>query len=196
MKKYLLSLALMLFIGASVNAQFDLDKLYGGINIGYANPIGDFSEYAKGGLTYNAQAGYYLTDNVGVGFEYAAALTASFDESGDTGLFGLNIFGLNGYYAKGWYKFMDGFFKPYVAVGLGLSQFSEPDLTIGTESVTGASRFGFGANGELGLVLGGFNLSYAFVYGGKTAKEPVFNEEVVDLNILYHKFSVGYIYNF
>lgn len=196
MKKLTLTLILFVSLLSVGTAQFEIENLFGGANIGYAKPLGDFSEFAKGGFTYNVQLGYKLNDNFSVGVEYLSAVTAAIDTTLETGLFGVNLYGLNGYYAKAWYKFLDGSFKPYGALGLGLSQFSEPDVTVGTDTVEGASRMGFGANAEIGFVIKNFNLSYAFVLGGKSATEPVFNDKVADLGIVYHKFSVGYLYNF
>ena len=77
MKKLtLLSVLFVLFI-SQIKAQFELEKLFGGVNIGYAKPIGTFTDYAKGGLTYNAVVGYKLTDNIYVGGEYASVLTVA-----------------------------------------------------------------------------------------------------------------------
>ena len=147
-------------------AQFEFENIFGGATIGYANPIGDFSEYAKGGFSYEGHLGYNLTDNIAVGFEYCGTITAAIDPSGTTGLGGLNLYGLSNYFAKGWYYFLEDDFKPYAAVGLGASLFAEPDLTVNDVVFPGAKRTGFGALGELGFFFKSFNLSYGFVYGG------------------------------
>lgn len=188
-------LTLIMFVSllTAGNAQFDIDNLFGGANVGYAKPLGDVSEFIKGGLTYNVVLGYKLNENFAVGVEYASAITLAIDTTDGGSIIGGNIYGLRGYYAKAWYKFMEGTFQPYAAVGLGLAQFEEPDWGSTGEN---QKRTGFGANLELGLAINNFNLSYAFVLGGKAVEESVFVPGLADLSVNYHKFSLGYIYNF
>ena len=202
MKKVFLSALLLTLFFSTSHAQFDIEKLFGGANLAFAKPIGDFSEYAKGGISYNVVVGYQVTENLGVGVEYGSAITAAIDTTLETGLFGLNAYGLQSFLAKGWYRFTTGTVRPYVGVGIGGAQVSEPDVT-GFDSTTGeevtiegAKRIGLGANVELGLSIKGFNLSYSFNVSGKGPKEPVFNANVADLGVNYHRFAVGYIYNF
>ena len=195
MKKLLFSFLFIAFCFHTSQAQFDTDKLFGGINIAFAKPIGDFSEYAKGGFSYNVIAGYQLSDNFGAGIEYGSAATVALDDS-LSGIFGLNIYGLRSGLVKGWYRFATDNFRPYVGVGVGLAQVAEPDITSGTTTVRGAKRWGLGANVELGLNFNGFNLAYSFNVSGKGPKEPVFNENIADLSMNYHRFAIGYIYNF
>ncbi len=196
MKHLIFTILIVCLFQTIGSAQFEADKLFIGGNLGYAKPLGSFSEYAKGGLTYDVVLGYKITENFSAGVEYLAAVTVAIDTSGLTGILGANIYGLSGYYAKAWYKFKEGSFQPYASLGLGVSKFEEPDISIGGTTTKGASRLGFGGNVEVGFMLKNFNLSYAFVLGGKTSKEPVFNPEVADLGIVYHKLSVGYVYNF
>ena len=143
--------------------------------------------------------GYRIQDNIGVGVEYGAAITAAISpDSLQTGILGINLFGLNSYLAKGWYQFGDSdVIKPYASVGLGLSRVSEPDVTSGTNTIVeGQKRIGLGANFELGVNIKSFNLSYGFNVSGKAPKEPVFTAGVADLGVNYHRFGLGYIYNF
>jgi len=196
MKNLIVTTFLMMFFFTTSNAQFDFDKLFGGGNLAFAKPVGEFSDYAKGGISYNVVVGYKLTEKIGVGIEYGSAVTAALDTTLETGLFGLNAYGLNSFLAKGWYRFSTGNVRPYVGVGVGAAQISEPDVTIGTDTIEGASRVGFGANLELGLSIKGFNMSYSYNLAGKGPKEPVFNENVKDLSLSYHRFALGYIYNF
>lgn len=196
MKKLILSVVMLTFFFTSSQAQFEVEKLFGGANIAFAKPLGDFSDYAKGGFSYNVIAGYQLTENLGIGIEYGSAVTAAIDTTLETGLFGLNAYGLQSFLAKGWYRFSTGTVRPYVGIGIGGARVSEPDITIGTDIVEGAKRIGFGANVELGLNIKGFNLSYSFNVSGKSPKEPVFNPNVADLSVNYHRFAAGYIYNF
>jgi len=173
---------------------FQIENLFGGGNLAFAKPIGDFNQYAKGGFSYNIVVGYKLTEKLGVGIEYGSALTAAIDTAA-SGLFGVNLYGLNSYLAKGWYRFTEGKIRPYAAIGLGLARVQEPDLTIGTETVLGAKRSGFGANAELGVNILGVNLSYSFNLSGRSPEEPVING-AADLAVNYHRFAIGYIVNF
>ncbi|MBK7427535.1 MAG: hypothetical protein IPI60_11165 [Saprospiraceae bacterium] len=87
MKRYLLFIAFIAFSMSSANAQFEAGKLFGGANLGYASPIGDFSEYAKGGLAYNLLAGYQFTEKLSAGIEYSSAVTVALDVEGGSGFF-------------------------------------------------------------------------------------------------------------
>ena len=180
----------------SLSAQFDVDRLFGGATIGYANPTGDFEDFAKGGLTYTIVAGYKLTDHLGVGIEYGSAITGAIDTTLDSGIFGIETYGLNNYFLRGWYTFTEGSFAPYVSLGAGLSSVSEPDITSGTTTIEGASRTSFGADLELGVAIKNFNLSYSYVVGGRTPEETVFTSRDGDVGVSYHRFQIGYIYNF
>lgn len=194
MKKLLFILCLALLSQIS-NAQFDLNKVSAGFTVGYAKPLGDFSEYAKGGFAYQLIGSYDLTKELALGLEYSAALTAALD-SDLTGIFGLNIYGLQTLQLKSWYVFSEKRVSPYAGLGLGLARFTEPDVTINETTVEGSRRSGLGASGEVGLRIGGFQMSYAYVMNGKTSKEPVFNPNIVDLPIHYHRIALGYIYQF
>ena len=197
MKKLILSVAMLAFFFTSSNAQFDIEKLFGGANIAFAKPVGDFADVANGGISYNILGGYQLTDNLGVGLEYGEALTAGIerDSAGvdiTSGIFGAQLFSLKSIQAKGWYRFTTGTVRPYVAAGIGAAQVAEPSGDI----VEGAKRWGLGASVELGVNINGFNLSYSFNVNGKGPKEPVFNANVADLSVNFHRFAAGYIYNF
>lgn len=201
MKKLILSTFLLTLFFSATNAQFDVDKLFGGANLAFAKPVGEFSDYAKGGFSYNIMVGYQLTEKLGVGVEYGSAVTGAIDTTLETGFFGLNAYGLQSFLAKGWYRFTTGTVRPYVGLGIGGAQIAEPDITVTDSSgqevtVDGASRVGFGANLELGLNIKGFNMSYSYNVGGKGPKEPVFNPNIKDLNLSYHRFALGYVYNF
>ena len=196
MKNLFSILTLVVIATFSANAQFSINKLFGGASVGYAKPIGDFSEYAKGGLTYSLAGGYHLTEKIGVGLEYNSATTAALDQDGSTGLFGVNLYSLTSVLAKGWYQFTESKMRPYAAVGLGFGNVSEPDVTIGEDTTVGSVGGGFGANLELGVNFKGVNLAYSFNVSGKASKDPVFNDDIAGLGANYHRFSVGYLYNF
>lgn len=202
MKKLIVSILMLTFFFTSSNAQFDVDKLFGGANLAFAKPVGEFSDYAKGGFSYNVIAGYQLTEKLGVGIEYGNAVTAAIDTTLENGIFGLSAFGLQSFLAKGWYRFSTGNVRPYVGVGIGAAQIAEPDITFTDAStneevtVEGAKRTGLGANVEIGLNIKGVNLSYSYNISGKGPKEPNFSPGIKDLNLNYHRFAVGYVYNF
>lgn len=193
MKTFLFTALFSLTLTFSAQAQFDFGRIFGGANLAYAKPIGEFSQFAAGGIAYNTVLGYKLTDHVNVGVEYGGALTLSVDDTNDLEIY---LYGLSNYLAKGWYSPLDGGFRPYVGVGLGLAKVSEPDVQIQNELTRGAERVGIGANIELGLNIKGFNLAYTFNRSGKVAKNPVFFENVSNLGVNYHRFGIGYVFNF
>jgi len=192
MKNFFTVLLITLFAFSSVKAQFSMDNLFAGANFGYAAPVGAFKDYANGGFTYNLFAGYKLNDNLRVGFEYNSAYTLAIGDE----ILDIKVLGLQGYNAKAWYTPLKGKFKPYAALALGVSKFSEPDITIGDVTTFGAKRFGLGANAEVGFAIAGLNISYAFNLAGKTPKEPVIYPSMEEVTVFYQKFAVGYIYNF
>lgn len=196
MNKFILSFILSILFFTSSFAQFEAENLFGGANVGYAKPIGDFSDFAKGGFSYDVLVGYKLTENLGVGIAYQGVITGAVDSTASSGLFGVNLYGLESYLAKGWYSFTDGNVKPYASLGLGLARVAEPDITIGNETVKGARRVGFASSIELGVLFKGFNVAYSFNMGGRSPKEPIFNGAASDQAVNYHRFALGYIYNF
>lgn len=194
MKKFVLILFVCLWHQLS-HAQFDVHKLNAGVTMGYAKPLGDFSDYAKGGFAYQLIVSYDLSSKLEVGLEYAAALTAALDGEDLTGLFGLNIYGLDAVQIKSWYTFSEKKVSPYAGIGIGLARFSEPDVTINDVTVEGSKRSGLGGSAELGLKIGGFRLGYAYLLNGKTSVEPVFNSKIADLPVSYHRFVLGYVHS-
>lgn len=200
MKKYLFSLIFAFGLITSAQAQFDVDKLFGGVHLGYTKPIGDFSDFAKGGLYFNGVLGYKLKESIWVGGLYQASLTGAVDAEGDSGIFGINIYSLDSYLLKAWYTFSQGNVKPYASIGLGLASVSEPDIE-GTDAdgnpvtISGAKRTGLGGQLEIGLMMNSFNISYSFNMGGKTP-EAQLNGAQESLDVFYHSFSLGYTYYF
>lgn len=169
---------------------------FGSAFLGYGNPVGDFAEYVKGGISYSVAAGYFIKDKIAVGGEYGSVLAGGVDKTGSTGLFGINIFGISNFSLKGWYFMSKGKVSPYAALGLGVAQFSEGDVTINDQTTKGAKRLGLAVSPEIGVTLGGFNITYSFMLNGKTPQEPVFNDQIVDLAVNYHRFNIGYMYDF
>ena len=197
MKKIMITIATLAIFSTSGISQFEIENLFIGGNIGYAKPIGDFSEYAKGGISYGLEIGYDLDENLAVGLSYSSTATLAIDTTQSTGLFGINAYGLTNYFVKGWYKFTEGDYVPYAALGLGLSQFAEPDISVGGAIVSKGSRnMGLGAEVEVGMKLKSIRLHYNFVLGGKSADTPLYNPNIANLPIMYHKFMIGWAYEF
>ncbi len=203
MKKLILSVAMLAFFFTSSHAQFDIEKLFGGANIAFVKPIGDFSDVANGGISVNLFGGYQLTDKLGVGLEYGEGITAGIERDSNgvditSGIFGAQLFSLRSIQAKSWYRFTTGTVRPYVGVGIGAAQVGEPDATDinGDVTLAGAKRWGLGVSAELGISINGFSLSYSFNVNGKGPEEPVFNANIKDLSVNFHRFAAGYIYNF
>ncbi len=110
--KKLFATTLFLFIFIfSVKAQSKGD-FFGGASLAYAKPTGDFSNFANGGLSYRTMVGVYLSEKLGVGLEYGGAITASLDNSGSSGIFGLELYGLSSYLAKTMVSFFHRNFSP------------------------------------------------------------------------------------
>lgn len=189
MKNLLAIVFLMFSCVFNSNAQF-IDNVFAGGTVGFANPVGDFSEFANGGFTFNVFVGYHINEEIGIGFEYGSTSTVAVDTASVGGL-NVNIYGLSSYLLKGYYKFTDGLIKPYLALGLGVATVREPDFI-----EKGAKRNGFGGSAEFGVNVKGFTGSYSFNLSGKSPKESVFNNATGDLPVNFHRFAVGYIYNF
>lgn len=191
MKNFFCTMLFSLILLSAATAQFDSSKLFAGANLGYAKPVGDFSTYSKAGFSYNIMVGYKLKEKISVGIEYGSALTAAID-----GNVGISLYGLSTYLAKGWYRFTEGNFAPYVGLGVGLGQIAEPDITSGGITYFGSKRIGLGGNIELGINISGFNISYGYNITSNTPKTPAYFPDSADLSVNYHRFALGYIYNF
>ncbi|MBT3423851.1 MAG: outer membrane beta-barrel protein [Bacteroidetes bacterium] len=139
--------------------------------VGYAGPRGNaFTDDVTGdrlssfGLGYEADVMMCLDklDNkLAVGLMYSgAALIGSEGESFfDFGVYGLALYGI-----KGQYRLLnpDKSFSPYGSLGLGLSQMSTPDVTVGTDVTKGGRAYSLGLRPEIGLDLGGFLISASY----------------------------------
>ncbi len=183
-----LVLALFTFTSYSLTAQ----KISVGTDFGWANALGEFSDSGSGGLNWNAHARYGINEKLSVGLEYNTSLLVAVSSNGSSGFFGASLWGVSAYGVKGWYEFLDRTVSPYAAVGLGLSQVSEPDITSGGVTTEGASRFGFNGNGELGLKLGGVYLAYRLNFGARTPKETNIFSDISDLPVTTQNFVIGY----
>lgn len=171
-------------------------------NLGWAIPggsgVGDEIEdlNLNGGLTISGDLLYYVTPNIGVGLNYASSALAgaSTEEGviGDIDLYGMRFIG-----AKGMYRLKDEGFTPYGALSLGLAQLTTPGYTIssgGSEPVVVEEQKGggFGIIPEVGIQIGGFQISAFYLLPTKYSIENVITDKSVGtLNI-----NLGYRYNF
>ncbi|MGB0431337.1 MAG: hypothetical protein ACPGLV_12755 [Bacteroidia bacterium] len=135
--------------------------------VGYSSAKGDAFKDDNGvkqssfGLGYEADALLYLEsfDNkLGVGIMYSGNALFGKNESTATGIaiYGLNLYGL-----KGQYRLLstDKSFSPYGSLGLGLSQFSVPTITINGSEIGGGKGYSLGMRPEIGLDINGLLIS-------------------------------------
>lgn len=162
-------LCFLLLFGTSVNAQ--LFSFSG--QIGYANPQGDiFKDDVTGdklssfGIGYDADVMMCFdrfNNKLSAGITYVGnALFGSESSTGfDIGMYGLSLYGVKGHYRL---LVPEKKVSPYVALGLGLSQFSTPDVYYGDDLIAeGKSAFSLGIRPEIGFDLGGFLISAAYM---------------------------------
>lgn len=194
MKRIVTFLFALIFVGSITSLQAQDKKLSFGTDFGWANAIGEFSKSGSGGLNWNAHARYAIMDKLSVGVEYNTSILVAVDNTVGDGLLGASLWGVSNYSAKAWYNFLDKKVTPYAAIGLGVSNVGEPDITTGGDTFEGASRLGLDASGELGLRLGGVYLAYRFHTGAKTPKEPAFFTQISDLAVTTQNFVIGYRY--
>ena len=139
--------------------------------LGYAGAQGDMfkvgdEKMTSFGLAYEADVLYHLEaleNKLGLGLGYYGSAIfgdESDDEGMDIGIYGLNVYGVKGLYRL---RDADKTFTPYGSLLLGLSQFSTPDVTYGTETVEGKSAFSLGVKPEIGIMLGGFTISAGYL---------------------------------
>ncbi|MEO0403908.1 MAG: hypothetical protein AAF193_03460 [Bacteroidota bacterium] len=141
--------------------------------LGYASPIGDAfvdpetdEKQSSFGIGYDFDALYEFESispklSAGIMYSGAALFGKNSSEALDIGIYGLNLYGVKGQYIL---NDPDAAVRFYGSLGLGLTQFATPDITItdesGTETIIeGESAFSFGVRPELGVNLGGFLIS-------------------------------------
>lgn len=196
MKKITITLLSLFIMTTSAQAQFEIEKLFGGINIGWATPQGDVTTYAQGGIAYNGFLGYKVGDKFGAGIQLGETLLGGIDSSGSTGFLGLNAFGISTAQLKGWYSPLDGDVKPFASIALGAATVEEPSVTINGEKIPGKTSTGFGGEAQAGVSFQGVTLTYACVLGGQGPEEDNWNQDVGGLAFNYSRISLGFIYNF
>lgn len=170
MKKQKLFCLLLLISTFYLNVNAQLFTVSG--QLGYAKPQGDaFKDDVTGERLSSFGIGYDLDlmmcldnfDNklaVGIMYEGSALFGSESSTGLDIGMYGLALYGV-----KGQYRLLnpDKSVSPYGSLGLGLSQFSTPDVYSGETLIAeGKSSFSLGLRPEIGFDLGGFLLSAAY----------------------------------
>ena len=161
MKKISTVLVLVLFTAVAVHAQ-EFKKFRVGTGLGYAMPGGSG---AGGGILWALEPGYRVNDQIlaQLRIEGALIVRGTVDETSAS----FDIAGISSYTVNGQYYLMDGNFRPYVGLGIGM-------FSIAAASVSGSSSGGgvsetagtkFGFYPRLGFDAGHFtlNLDYNFV---------------------------------
>lgn len=198
MKRTIISLVIMAFITATT--QLHAQRISASAQLGWGIPQGSVfkaendEKVASGGITYDIDALYLLEQfdyKLGFGLNYNGSVIfgVKSNENGisDGGLYGLNFYGV-----KGYYKFFDNSVSPYASLGLGLTQFSTPEVRSGDDIILESkSAFSVGIKPEIGVSLGGFLISASYLvpfkYKFKYADGSDFNESAGVLQI-----SIGY----
>jgi hypothetical protein len=184
---------LVILISGSLSAQ----SLKFGGQVGYGMPQGDLfkatdgEDMAKGGFSLDFDALYFLeqfNDKLGLGINYNTSLLFGNSSSNDwnIGVYGLSLYGVRVYY-----KFFDCKVTPYASLSTGLTRLSTPEISDSNNNVLVESEksFSFGLRPEIGLDLGGFVLSAAYIvpmkYGSFESKAGVFQ---ISLGVRYTAF--------
>tara|TARA_B100000965_G_C19544850_1_gene737285 strand:- start:285 stop:908 length:624 start_codon:yes stop_codon:yes gene_type:complete len=173
MKSIKISLIFWLLASASLQAQtFSI-----GGQLGYSSPKGDAftdpvtkEKQSSFGLGFTFDALYHLEDfdnrvAVGIMYDANALFGKNSSDAFDIGIYGLSLYGIKGQFRLKEPEYVT--FSPYAGLGLGLSQFSTPDVTYtdasGNESTTyGKTVSSFGIRPEFGIDIEGFLLSVAY----------------------------------
>ena len=117
-------------------------RIRGSLNAGYAIPTGG------GGVAFDAQLGYNITDNMNVGVKWGGAMMGRLSPDGESASISFN----NNYLATFTYFLNNGGrFAPFAGIGLGaygIASFGAGDEHL---SVAGGTKFG-------GMLTAGFEL--------------------------------------
>ncbi len=172
MKKQLLfvgAFLLSVFFVQTVSAQ----RITSSVMIGWASGQGDAFNDQDGermvgfGLMGDADLMYHFTPKVSAGVTMNGNILFGISKSNiEIGIWGLDLYGL-----KGEYRLFESTVSPYAGLGLGLSRFGVPEMTI-TTTVDGKETettypeekgTSLGLRPELGVYFGGFKISAAYI---------------------------------
>jgi len=169
-------------------------------SIGYTIPGGSGVSDAPedlnlgGGLGYNADVLYHLTEQIGVGLAFSSSiLVGTAKEEGviaDVDIYGSRVFGV-----KGLWRLKEDGFSPFGGLTLGLSQLLTPEFGFvdadGTVTTIEEQRgSGFGIQPEIGISFGGVFLSANYLVPVSYTIEDVITDKAMgglNLNIGYRR---------
>jgi len=165
MKKTLLIFVIGLLSVYTSQAQVRL-----GLGVGYAVPSGDIADGVKGGLAVNAEAGYGITDHIDLSLMYQGDFLVADEINGQE----LGAITLSSVLANGRFYLLEHIFKPYVGLGLGLTNAKRGSFTIaGDLESEEVSESNFALRPTVGFKLGSLHVSAAYLSAGKLAEASV-----------------------
>lgn len=203
MKKLIL-LVMLVLVGATITAQ-DSERLTFEFGIGGASATGDFDQGDGIGLGVYLNGRYSLRPDFQVGLEYGSAAIVTIAEQDGGGSIDATV--IETYLAKAYYLPLNGFFKPFVAVGLGLGIVTVPEITVNNIStVKETSVTGLSWNSEAGFYLGGFKVGVSYTYAPKPEAESLsyttdsgyvtYHKSEADFNATYLQYTIGWAFTF
>lgn len=167
--------------------------------IAYANPMGEAftfdenSSSTKFGLGGAGDLLYFhekFEEKLGLGIAYNEAIVfgaSASDDTVDVGLYGIQVYGL-----KGYYKFFDTKVTPYACLIVGLAGLEVPQITSGSDLLfEGKRTYNLGVQPEIGLQMGAFSLSASYLV---PMKYETFKTEKQTAS--YLQFMMGYRHYF
>ncbi|MBN1768548.1 MAG: outer membrane beta-barrel protein [Prolixibacteraceae bacterium] len=138
--------------------------------LGWSVPQGEAFTYddgtgGKGGLGYTVDVLYHFAkfdQKLAVGLVYNGAILAGGGDSDES--LSIDMYGLNLYGVKGYYRFFNSGVSPYVSFSTGLSRLEVPEVTSnGVVISEGGSSFSLGVAPEVGVELGDFIISAMYM---------------------------------
>ena len=188
MRKFL---ALFVFFAVAgfttVHAQ-DYKPFRVGLGLGYASPAG---EGAKAGVLFYVEPSYRISDAIALGLKLEWALmfrATTLTQNGQNYAGSGSIAAAGSYTVNGQYYFMNGGFRPFVGVGLGLYSLASANVSFAgngnnntsttSEEASGGTKFGFYP--RVGFDAGHFTLNLEYnIVPASTSNVKVDNNGVI-----------------
>ncbi len=180
MKKHVWVAVLMLCAFSAAAQEYKPVKV--GLGLGYASPAGEGS---KGGVLLYLEPAYRINDQIAVGLRLELAAMARVAVVGDAsgGSADAEVSANGSYTLNGQYYFLNGTFRPYAGLGVGLFSMASATVSSSTSGsgsasteVSGDQKIGFYP--RLGFDLGHFSMNLEYNIIPKTESTVV----VVDGN--------------
>lgn len=193
MKKTFFSL---IFISVISIPFVQAQRISASAQLGWSVPKGEAFAYdessgGKGGIGYTADILYHFAkfeDKLAAGVVYNGALIAGGGTS--DGFLDIDLYYLELYGVKGYYRFFKSAISPYVSLSLGLSHLATPEIS-GSITVEGHDSFSLGIAPEFGIELGGFIMSAMYF---TPMKYVTWSDEKQSAGTF--QISIGYRYKF